>query len=340
MSHLFSTLIVKGITIPNRIVFPPMANNMAGEDGAVSDAHVEHYARRARGGAGLVVVEHSYIRLDGRINRRQLGIHHDDLVPGLKRVVDAVKRFGTVVGIQITHAGARTQRAIAGGQPVAPSDGVFPAVAKTAGRAPDIARALTGEEMDQLVLDYVAAARRAVQAGFDFVEVHGAHGFLLSQFLSPLANRRQDEYGGVLANRLRFPVQVVEAVRREMGDDGMLLYRLGGNDFLEGGLTQAEGQEAGRVLVAAGVDILDISGGLCGDVHPGWDGKSQGYFVPMAAGIRAAVNVPVIVAGGITQPEYADDLVQRGWVDLVAIGRAMMANPDWAAQARAALGGQ
>ncbi len=331
MASLFSSLIVKDFTLKNRIVLPPMANSMADDDGRVTDAHIHHYARRAKAGVGMVVVEHSYIRRDGRYSDRQLGIQDDALVPGLARLAEAVKCYDTLVGIQITHAGGRTSQAAAGSQPLAPSDGKVL-------RGPDVARALTRAEMITLLDDYVAAARRAIEAGFDFVEVHGAHGFLLSEFLSPLTNRRSDDYGGDLVNRMRFPLEVVDAVRQEVDDKHLLLYRLGGSDFMEGGLTEAEGQEVARALVAAGVDILDISGGLCGDETPDWDHKTQGYFVPMAAAIRRQVTVPVIVAGGITQPEYANQLVHEGKVDLVAIGRAMLKNPEWADEARQALG--
>ncbi len=234
-------------------------------------------------------------------------------------------------GVQITHGGGKTSRAVIGTQPLAPSDGVLPNVGT------DVARALTLSDLDALEECYIAAARRVVEAGFDFVEVHGAHGYLLSEFLSPLANRRTDEYGGSLENRLRFPLRMVKAVRRVVGGDFLVLYRLGGSDYMPGGLTEAEGQQAAQALVAAGVDLLDVSGGLCDAALPGWDGQSQGYFVPLAAGIKAAVKVPVIAVGGITDPVFADRVVRSGQVDLVGIGRAMLKNPDWASEARAAL---
>jgi NADPH2 dehydrogenase len=337
VANLFSSLIVKNIAIPNRVVFPPMANGMSDDDGAVNDAHIHHYARRARGGVGAIVVEHAYIRPDGCYSPRQLGIHHDGLVPGLQRLADAVKCYDTVVGIQITHAGAKASQSVTGAQPLGPVDGALPAEVFRGKKRGEKARALTQAELAALVQDYVAAAQRALAAGFDFVEVHGAHGFLLSEFLSPLANQRHDEYGGDLAGRLRFPLEVVRAVRRVVDDAHLLFYRLGGSDFIEGGLSLAEGQEAARVLAAAGVDVLDISGGLCGDQTPDWDGSSQGYFVPMAAAIRAGVNVPVIVAGGITEPAYANQIVREGKVDLAAVGRAMLKDADWTEGARAAL---
>ena len=331
MPDLFSPLQIKKFTLKNRIVLPPMANNLSGDDGAVTDAHIKHYVRRAAAGVGMVIIEHAYMRRDGRSQPRQLGIHEDTLVTGLARLVRAVKACDAVVGIQITHGGGKASIASMGAQPIAPSDGVLRA------DCPDAARALTAADMDALEAGYVAAARRAVEAGFDFVQVHGAHGYLLSEFLSPLANRRSDEYGGSLENRLRFPLRVVAAVHRVVPDDRLLLYRLGASDFLPGGLTEAEGQEAARALVAAGVEMLDVTGGMCDSEPPGWDGKSQGYFVPLAAGIKAAVSAPVIAVGGITDPAYADQVIRSGQADLVAIGRAMLKNPDWATEAYAAL---
>jgi len=333
MINLFSPLTIKRFTLKNRIVLPPMANNMSDDSGAVTDAHVKHYVRRAEAGVGMVIVEHAYVQRAGRIGKRQLGIHDDALVPGLRRLAEAVKACGTVVGVQITHGGGRATRATAGTQPVAPSDGVVPG-----GSEP--ARALTGTEIEAVVDAFVAATRRALAAGFDFVDIHGAHGFLLSEFLSPLTNRRSDEYGGDLTGRLRLPLQIVEAVRQVVDDDHLLLYRLGANDYMPGGLTESEGRQAARALVAAGVDLLDISGGLIGYEPPGWDKTSQGYFVPMAAAIRAEVDVPVVVAGGITDPHFANQVVGAGQVDLVAIGRAMLADPDWVVEAKAVLLGK
>ncbi len=333
MTGLFSPLTVGNFTLRNRIVLPPMANDMSDDSGAVTDAHVQHYVRRAEAGVGMIIVEHAYVRTDGRINRRQLGIHHDDLVSGLHRLVTAVKASGAVVGIQITHGGGKTTRATAGVQPLAPS-----ALTVPGGREP--AQALTQGQIVEIRDAFVAAARRALDAGFDFVEIHGAHGFLLSQFLSPLTNRREDEYGTNLDGRLRFPLGVVEAVRKIVDEKHLLLYRLGANDYMAGGLTAEAGRQAAKALAAAGVDLLDISGGLGGSQPPDWDRQSQGYFVPMAAAIRAEANVPVVVAGGITDPRAADRFIREQQVDLVAIGRAMLANPDWASEARTVLSGQ
>ena len=332
MADLFTPLTIRGHTLSNRIVLPPMANNMANARGEVTDAHIEHYVRRAKVGVGMVIVEHTYVRHDGRVNARQLGLYDDTLIPGLQRLAGAVRACGTVVGIQITHGGGKATSNLIGKPPISASDGQVPG-------ATEPARAATPDEITEITAAFAAAARRAKAAGFDFVEIHGAHGYLLGQFLSPLTNQRTDSYGRDLEGRQRLPVEVVHAVRQAVGDDYLLLYRLGANDYMPGGLTQAQGQQAAMALVRAGVDGLDISGGLCGSEKPGWDGISQGYFVPMATEIRAAVEVPVVVAGGITQPEFADRVIREGKVDLVAIGRAMLSNPDWAADARKILQG-
>jgi NADPH2 dehydrogenase len=332
MTGLFSPLTVKNFTLTNRIVLRPMANNMSDDSGAVTDAHVAHYTRRAQAGVGMVIIEHAYVRRDGRVNRKQLGIHDDALIPGLRRLAEAVKASGAVVGIQITHGGGKATRESAGRPPLAPSTQIPPGASETP-------EAVTVEELQEIEAAFVAGTRRALEAGFDFVEIHGAHGYLLNQFLSPLTNRREDAYGGDFDGRLRFPLEVVRAVRQVVDENHLLLYRLGANDFMEGGLTAEEGRRAARLLVENGVDLLDISGGMCGSQTPDWDGKSQGYFVPMAAAIRAETGAPVVVAGGITEPRAADHFIRTGHVDLVAIGRAMLTNPDWAAEARTVLSG-
>ena len=330
MPGLFSPLTIKNFTLPNRIVLPPMANDLSDDSGVVTDAHLQHYVRRAQAGVGMVIIEHAYVRSDGRITRTQLGIDHDSLIPGLHRLAAAVRESGAIVGIQITHSGGKASAAAAGRQPLAPS-----ALTVPGGREP--AQALTQAHMAEIRAAFVAAAGRAVEAGFDFVEIHGAHGYLLNQFLSPLTNWRTDGYGGDLDGRLRFPLEIVTTVRGAVGRDYLLLYRLGASDYMPGGLTPDDGCQVARTLVAAGVDLLDVSGGLCGSQTPDWDRKSQGYFVPIAAAVRSAASVPVVVAGGITDPRAADRFIREQQVDLVAIGRAMLTNPDWVLDARAAL---
>ena len=322
MADLLTPLTVKGHTLRNRMVMPPMETNLATEHGEVTDALIQSYVRHAQAGLGMIIVEFAYVRLDGRARVQQLGVHDDAMIPGLKRLAEAVQACGAVVGLQISHGGGKCPSDIIGRVPISASDVVVPG-------ASEPSRGATHDEIAEIISSFADAARRASEAGFDFIEVHGAHGYLLSEFLSPLTNTRTDGYGGSIDGRGRFPLAVVRAIRDEIGADALMLYRLGANDYREGGLTLEEGKLMARALVDAGVGLLDISGGLGGASVPGWDEKSQGYFVPMAAEIRRYVDVPVVVAGGITDPRFADSVIREGQVDLVAIGRALLENPDW-----------
>ncbi|HEY3314348.1 MAG TPA: NADH:flavin oxidoreductase, partial [Bacillota bacterium] len=229
MAGLFTPLTVKGLTFQTRIVMPPMANNMAPPDGSVTDRHVDHYTARAGRDVAVIMVEHSYVRPDGRAGERQLGIYDDALIPGLSRLAEAVKRAGSLVGIQITHSGSRTTSGVAGRTPRGPSNVVVPG-------DKEVPEPFPAEELPDIVRAFGQAARRAVEAGFDLIEIHGAHGYLLNEFLSPYTNRREDGFGGSPANRLRLPLEVVREVRRRVGMDRVLMFRLGSDDMLEGGL--------------------------------------------------------------------------------------------------------
>jgi len=328
MPNLFDPLIVGCLTLKNRIVMPPMANDLASTTGEVTEALIAHYTRRAAG-VGLVIVEHSYIARDGKLSSNQLGIYDDALIKGLANLAESIHAKGTPVCIQINHAGRRANRPICGSQPVAPS-----AIAASA--SDEVPRELEKHEIRDLIRLFGEAARRAGKAGFDAVEVHGAHGFLLNEFTSPLSNRRTDEYGGSFENRIRLPLEVVEEVRKVVGSDFPLLYRLGAYDGQEGGITISESQAFARKLVQAGINIIDVSGGLIGSRPEGM--SSQGYFLPLAEKIRQAVEVPVIGVGGIKDPRFADEAIRQGRVDLVAVGRALLADPDWALNATKTLG--
>jgi len=303
---------------------PPMATHYASSLGDVSEALLEHYAERA-GDLGLLIVEHAYVSPGGRLRIGQPGIYSDDLLHGWEKLVEAVKKFGTPIALQINHAGGAAVREVCGEEPVAPSPIMHPT------RGIELPRELSVDEIGLIVEDFKDAARRAAEAGFDGVEIHGAHGFLLGQFLSPLTNRRTDEFGGSLENRSRLPLMILEKVKVELGDDVLLLYRLGVEDMMPGGLTLDEGVEAARRIAGKGVDIMDVSGGLVGIEPSSSDGP--GFFVPQAAAVREATGKPVIGVGGIKTGEEADAIIRSGRVDLVAIGRAMLKEPKWAAKA-------
>ncbi len=273
-------------------------------------------------------MEHSYFTREGKASPNQLGIHDDAMVDGLRKLAESVHAEGTPVCIQINHSGREGSRTVSGLDPVAPSP--VPSDNSTV-----VPRELETDEIHDLVRLFGEAAGRAREAGFDAVEVHGAHGYLLNQFTSPLTNRRGDEYGGSFEGRIRFPLEVVTEVRRIVGSDLLVLYRLGASDGEGRGVTMDEMQRFAQRLVQAGVSIVDVSGGLIGDAPDGMTG--QGYFLPLAEKIKRAVEAPVIGVGGITDPAFADQAIRLGRVDLVAVGRALLADPDWALSAKTAL---
>ncbi len=329
MPGLFEPITIKGLVLKNRLVMPPMATNMATEDGEVTDRHIRHYTTRARGGVGLIIIEHTYVSRGGRLSQRQLGLYDDRLVPGLKRLVEAIHAEGTKVIIQLTHGGAKTRQNVTGEQPAGPGTVMLP-------NASEVSRPLTIPDIQAIVVRFGEAAYRAMEAGFDSVELHGAHGYLLSQFLSPYTNQRNDVYGGNLTGRLTFPLEVIKEVKAKLGENTPLFYRFGADDMLEGGLTRQDGKLAAQHLKGAGVDVFDVSGGIGGDGQRSLTG--QGYFVPLAEGIKETVKVPVIGVGNITEPEYADSIVREEKVDLVAVGRLLLSNPEFPKQAAEKLG--
>ena len=311
---LLDPLKVKGLTFKNRVVMPPMQTGRATVEGAVTDRLIGFYVRRSSA-LGMLIVEHCYVSARGRLSLKQLGIYDDELIWGLQKLAGSVHAVGTPVVVQISHAGGVANRNVIGTEPAGPS-----ATGKT--------RELTRSEIEGLVEEFVVAAERAIKAGFDGVELHGAHGFLLNQFFSPLLNKRGDEYGGSLENRMRFPLMVVERVRESVGGR-LLLYRLGADDLAPNG-TQVEDSAAFAVkLEQCGVDVVDVSGGMCGG-EPKQLRRVKGYFVPQAYEVKKAVRIPVIGVGRITEAEYADRLVREGKVDLVAVGRALWRDPKWA----------
>jgi len=321
MANLLEPLTVKELRIRNRLVMPPIGTDLATDKGEVTEKHLSYYRARARQ-IGLVIVEHSYVDHGGRFTATQLGVHDDSLVPGLKRLADIIHSSDASAAIQINHSGGKCVQVVCGAQPVAPSSVRF---------WKETPRALDATEIGKLVTKFGDAAVRAVEAGFDAVEIHAAHGWLLNQFHSPTSNRRTDQYGGSLENRFRFTMEVVGEVRRRVGPDYPVLYRLGADDFTEGGLTLDESKKVAPGIVRAGVDVLDVSSGMCGIYPPGE--QSPGFLIPLAEEMRKVCSVPVIGVGGIRTVELADRILREGRVDLVAIGRALMNDPDWGVKA-------
>lgn len=317
MAGLLDPLTIKGYTLKNRIVLPPLQTGRATSEGAVTNRLINFYLKRSTA-VGLPIVEHAYISKAGKLGFKQLGIHNDELIPGLTSLAKAIHNLGAPVILQITHAGAVANKKLIGETPAGPS-------------ATNKSRQLQKNELLDIADEFAAATERAVQAGFDGVEFHGAHGFLLNQFFSPLMNKRDDEFGGSLENRMRFPLIAVDKVRVALKGK-LLLYRLGADDLAPKGIQIEEAACFASALEQHGVDIIDVSGGMCGS-EPKQLRQIKGYFVPQATYIKKAVKIPVIGVGGITEPEFADQLIKENQVDLVAVGRALWKDPQWAEKA-------
>jgi NADPH2 dehydrogenase len=294
-----------------------MQTGRASFEGAVTNRLINFYVRRSAH-LGLPIVEHSYVSPAGKIGPKQLAIDTDSAVCGFEKLANALHEVGAPAVVQISHAGGVTNKRVIGTEPAGPSPR-------------EKSRMLETSEIYALADDFALATGRAVKAGFDGVELHGAHGYLLNQFFSPLFNRREDEFGGSLEKRMRFPLLVTGKVRRILGDR-LLLYRLGSDDLAPMGTHIEDSIVFAKKLEASGVDIIDVSGGMCGS-EPRQLRQIRGYFVPQAEAIKKAVNVPVIGVGGILEAEFADKLVREGKVDLVAVGRAFWSDNQWAENA-------
>ncbi|MGC1454594.1 MAG: NADH:flavin oxidoreductase [Nitrospirota bacterium] len=325
MPYLLKPLKVRSMTMANRLVMPPMATAKAEPDGKVSQALLDYYAEKSRGGyLSLIIIEHSYITPEGKASENQLSASDDTVIPGIRKLAEVIHSNGSRTAMQINHAGSAAQKEVIGTTPLAPS-----AVANP--RRGDMPRAISRPEISDIVLFFKDAARRVKEAGFDAVEIHSAHGYLLNQFLSPLTNKRTDEYGGDIANRIRIHLQVINAVRSAVGPDFPIQIRLGASDYTEGGTTVEDSKSAARAFEKAGVDIIHISGGFVGYTPPGLTG--QGYFAPLSEAIKSVVSIPVILTGGITEIEAAEKLLAENKADLIGVGRAILQDSNWAKRA-------
>ena len=322
---LFSPGRIGSLDLKNRILMAPMEKNLALPTGAVTRRYIDYCEARAAGGAALLLLESMYVHPAGQNHRHQLGIHDDELITGYRRLIDACHRHEALVGAELQFGGRQTSSLITGRQPLAPSP--VPCTVLTGG---DVPRALTIDEIHELTRAFADAARRAVAAGFDVVEIHGAHGYLIGQFLSPYANHRDDDYGGDFERRLRFPLEVVRAVREAVGPRVPVLYRLSADEHVEGGLTLADSIRIAPRLEAAGVDLLDVSAGIYESAM--WIAQpmetAPGCLAPMSREIRRAVTIPVSVAGRITDGRVAARILGDGDADFVTLGRALHADPE------------
>jgi 2,4-dienoyl-CoA reductase-like NADH-dependent reductase (Old Yellow Enzyme family) len=340
-TRLLSPLTLRGVTLRNRIVMSPMCQYSA-EEGLCNDWHLVHLGSRAVGGAALVMVEATAVTRDGRISPADLGIWSDDQVEPLARVARFVEAQGAVPGIQLSHAGRKASTAPPwqGGHPLAPEEGAWTVVGPSPipfAEGSPVPVPLDEAGLDGVVDAFEAAARRALAAGFRVIEIHGAHGYLLHQFLSPLSNHREDLYGGSLENRIRLSLRVAERLRGVMPDGAPLLTRLSATDWAEeGGWDVEQSVELAKRLREAGVDLIDVSSG--GTLPRVKIPVGPGYQVPFARRIRQEAGIPTGAVGLITEPKQAEEILENGDADLIFLGRELLRDPYWVMRAQREMG--
>jgi len=345
---LFQPLKLRGVTLKNRIVISPMCQYSATE-GLANDWHFAHLARFAMGGAALVFTEAAAVERDGRITHGDVGIWSDAHIEPLKRITTFLKGNGALPAIQLAHAGrkASMQRPWHGNGPLDDTDrargeDVWPVSAPSPipmDKGWLTPHAMTLEDIARLRKSWIAATRRALDAGFEVIEVHGAHGYLLHEFLSPLSNHREDAYGGSFDNRIRLALEIVADVRAAWPADKPLFFRVSSVDGVDGGWTLEDSIALARRLAPLGVDMMDCSsGGLMGSATAARVKRYPGFQVPYAAAVRREAGIPAMTVGLILEPDQAEEILRKGEADLIAIGREALRNPHWPLHAEEALG--
>jgi 2,4-dienoyl-CoA reductase-like NADH-dependent reductase (Old Yellow Enzyme family) len=336
MNLLFTPARIGPVEIPNRIVMPPMTTRGADDEGHVTDQTIAYYMARVHGGVGLITVEMASPEKAGRHRRRELGIYDDRFLPGLTRLVSEIHRGGAKASIQLGHGGGHTRLDICGETPIAPSAIPHPVYETTFEVI--VPEAMSRERIAQTTAAYVAAARRAAEAGFDCVEIHAAHGYLISQFHASFENRRTDEYGGNLENRARFGLDVLRAVKAAAPSLGVI-YRVSVEDFFDGGVTYDEGRQLAIWAAQAGADAVHVTAGhyrskpTAHRMIPPM-AEPDAPFLDFAADIKKAIGVPVIAVGRLGDPSIATAAVAEGKADFIALGRTLVAEPRWVEKVR------
>lgn len=324
--HLFSTGNIGRVVLKNRVVMPGMSTNLAGPNGEITDHQIRYYEERAKGGVGLIITEFTCIDYEygkGAVN--QLRIDKDSFVPGFYRLANAVHKYGTKIFVQLHHAGRESNSALTEGkQIIAPS----PVTCKAIGEEP---RELTTQEVKDLISKFIQSAYRCKLAGIDGVELHGAHGYLINQFLSPNTNLRTDEYGGSFDNRMRFLEEIVIGIKKQCGEDYPVTVRLSVDEFDEGGTDVSLSKKISRYLESIGVDGLHASAGNYNSMDKVIESPlfEQGWRVYLAEEIKKEVHIPVIAVGAIREPKFVESILADGKADFVAIGRGHIAEPEW-----------
>ncbi len=307
------------LSIPNRIVMPPLVIWASDESGCVNETHLEHYKKRT--GPGLVIIEATTVSPEGRLHGSQLGLFNDSQTDGIRRLVDLIRENGSVPGIQLHHAGGKSTREYNyGAVPLVPSVDAYP--------AGKLCREITRDDIAGIIDDFCIAAERAVEAGCEYIELHGAHGYLGCQFLSPRTNVRNDEYGGSLSGRQRFLLELYNAVDSVVGNSALVTVRLGvaEND----GLTLEEGIDTCLRLKEAGAPVLHISNAHDVPGNPPLPESNYSTIMQLGIAVKQSVDMPIIGVGGVVDPDDAEALVSSGDIDLVAVGKGSLADSQWA----------
>lgn len=324
MSKLFETSKINSMRLSNRFVRSATWEGMAADDGACTPSFKDFYAQLAKGGVGLIITSHTFVRTDGQGTPRQLGIHKDELIPGLQDLTRAIHAYDSRVAVELSHAGILTNEKLTGQAPMAVS------AEQDFTQSP--VKELTVEDIHGIADAFGEAAGRAKAAGFDAVQIHGAHGFLMNQFLSPAFNKRSDDYGGSIQNRARALLETLGKIRAAVGGDFPVLVKLNSEDFIDGGLTLADAVVVGQMLQAEGIDAIEISGGtvVTGD-HCRKDIDSEekeAYWRKGARAFREKLDVPLILVGGVRSFPLAEQLVDGGYADYISMSRPFIREPD------------
>ena len=323
MEHLFSPFQIKTCKFTNRIVMPGLASFLIEDDGSITERTIEHYRRRAAGGPAMVIVEACAVSPEGIVSPHQARIYDDSFIEGLSKMAEAMKAEGAVPAVQIHHGGRQTSVKVIKQRPLAPSPLPCPAI-----RGP--VNPLTISGIQRLVKKFGDAAQRAVEAGFELIEIHGAHGYLINQFLSKFSNIREDEYGGDIIGRTRFAREIVQEVRDRIDKNFPLSFKISAQEFVENGLTVDESIEILKILVDEGVDIVQVSAG--NDATPEWISQpmfmEQACLADSAEKVKKALGIPVMAVGRINNPFIAEEIIGKGKADLVCIGRGLLSDPE------------
>src|ERR1700712_1571420 len=334
---LFAPGKIGSLVLPNRIVFAATSSELADKDGFVGDDLVEYYAERARGGTGLIVLEATYVEQEGKRLHHNAMLHDDCFIPGMRKVVEAAHAEGAKIAIQLNHGGRESIPDVSGSIPLAPSP--IPSQFTGVGDAV-IPKELSLGEIDRIVERFVEAARRSRDAGFDAVELHGAHGYLIGEFISPDSNKREDDYGGSVQGRAYFCVRLIQAIKAKLGADYPVIVRMNGRDHVKHGLELDDAVEMAVMFEAAGADSISVSGGVHASrpymVVPGMS-VDRGCYVSYGDAVRRRVKVPVMVVGRINTPELAEQILRDEQADYICLSRALIADPHFPAKAKAGL---